>query len=79
MIGIHCLFEKVSDLTICLILSVLGLLFIILGFTVIPVLGVLISIPILLVAYAFFKAHRSKECMLKDQMLKEQKGASSSK
>ena len=61
---ISCYFERISDFAIGLFLLFLGLALTIISFTFIPVLGLFISIPVLVLAVAFMGAKRSKECAL---------------
>jgi hypothetical protein len=43
----------------------------VISFTIIPVLGLLIAIPVLILAVAFLGAKRSKECALVAQRTKD--------
>jgi uncharacterized membrane protein len=43
-------------------LFILGLLFVIMGFTVLPVFGLIIALPLLALSLVFFAAQQSKEC-----------------
>lgn len=61
---ISCYFERISDFAVGLFLLFFGLAFTLIGFTIIPVLGLFIAIPALVLAIAFLGAKRSKECAL---------------
>ena len=61
---ITCYFERISDFAVGLFLLFLGLALTIVSFTIIPVIGLLIAIPVLVLAIAFLGAKRSKECAL---------------
>ncbi len=61
---ISCYFERISDFAVGLFLLFLGLALTIVSFTIIPVIGLLIAIPVLVLAIAFLGAKRSKECAL---------------
>jgi hypothetical protein len=61
---ISCYFERISDFAVGLFLLFLGLALTIVSFTIIPVLGLFIAIPVLLLAIAFLGAKRSRECAL---------------
>jgi hypothetical protein len=61
---ITCYFERISDFAVGLFLLFLGLALTIVSFTIIPVLGLFIAIPVLVLAIAFLGAKRSKECAL---------------
>jgi len=59
---ISCYFERISDFAVGLFLLFLGLALTIVSFTIIPVLGLFIAIPVLVLAVAFLGAKRSNEC-----------------
>ena len=63
-------FERISDFTVGLFLLFLGLALTIVSFTIIPVLGLFIAIPGLVLAIAFLGAKRSKDCALVAQRTK---------
>lgn len=67
---LNCYFERISDLTIGLFLLFVGLALTIVSFTIIPVLGLFIAIPVLVLALAFLGAKRSRECALVAQRAK---------
>jgi hypothetical protein len=64
---ISCYFEKVSDFAVGLFLLFLGLILTVISFTVIPVIGLVIAIPVLFLAVSFLGAKKSKECALVTQ------------
>jgi hypothetical protein len=68
---ISCYFERFSDLTVGLFLLFLGIALTIIGFTIIPILGLIIAVPVLLLAIAFLGAKRSRECALVAQRTKK--------
>jgi hypothetical protein len=57
-----CKLERVSNVTVGLILMGVGLLFVISGITVLPVIGLVIAAPVLVLACVFVAAPRSKAC-----------------
>ena len=59
-----CKLERVSNVAIGLILMGVGLLFSLLGITVLPVIGLLIAAPVLVLAVIFLAAPRSKACAI---------------
>lgn len=61
---ISCYFERISDFAVGLFLLFTGLALTVVSFTIIPVLGLIIAIPVLVLAVAFLGAKRSKECAL---------------
>lgn len=61
---ISCYFERISDVTVGLCLLFTGLALAIISFTIIPVIGLFIAVPVLVLAVAFLGARRSKECAL---------------
>ncbi len=67
---LSCYFERISDFTIGLFLLFLGLALTLISFTIVPVIGLFIAIPVLALAIAFLGARRSKECALVAQRTK---------
>lgn len=59
-----CKLERVSNVTIGFILAGFGLLFSLLGITVLPVIGLLIALPVLIIAGIFLFSPRSKACAI---------------
>jgi hypothetical protein len=59
-----CKLERVSNVTVGLILMTIGLLFSLIGITVLPVIGLLIAIPVLTIAVIFLASPRSKACAI---------------
>jgi hypothetical protein len=59
-----CKLERVSNATVGLILLGVGLLFTLTGITVLPVIGLLIAVPVLVLAVVFLAAPRSKACAI---------------
>lgn len=60
----ECRLERVSNVTIGFILMVVGLFFAGTGVTVLPVIGLLIAVPVLVLAGIFLVAPRSKACSI---------------
>jgi hypothetical protein len=59
-----CRLERVSNVTIGFILMVVGLFFAGTGVTVLPVIGLLIAVPVLVLAGIFLVSPRSKACSI---------------
>ena len=59
-----CKLERISNVTVGLILLGVGLLFTLTGITVLPVIGLLIAAPVLALAVVFLAAPRSKACSI---------------
>jgi hypothetical protein len=59
-----CKFEPVSNVTIGIILMIIGLLFTLIGIVIIPVVGLLIALPVLIIAGVFLASPRSKACAI---------------
>ena len=66
-----CYFERISDFAVGLFLLFTGLALTVVSFTIIPVLGLILAIPVLVLAFAFLGAKRSKECALIAQRTKK--------
>lgn len=67
---LSCYFERISDFSIGLFLLFLGLALTLISFTIVPVIGLFIAIPVLVLAVAFLGAKRSRECALVAQRTK---------
>ena len=61
---LSCHFERISDFGVGLILLIFGSIFTLIGFTVVPVIGLIVAIPMLVLAVSFLGAKKSKECAL---------------
>jgi len=59
-----CFYEKLSKFSIGMILLVFSLAFMISGFTVLPVFGFVIAIPVFLISLYFFRAHLNRDCQI---------------
>ena len=59
-----CKLERVSNVTIGFMLMTFGLLFALIGITVLPVIGLLIAVPVLIIAGVFLASPRSKACAI---------------
>ena len=59
-----CKLERVSNVTVGFFLSIIGFLFTLIGIIVIPVLGLLVAIPVLIIAMIFLASPRSKACAI---------------
>jgi hypothetical protein len=61
---ISCYFEKISDTAVGLFLLFVGLIFTLISFTIVPIIGLVVAIPVLVLAVSFLGAKKSKECAL---------------
>jgi ABC-type phosphate transport system permease subunit len=60
----ECRMERVSNVTVGFILMFVGLLFMITGITVLPIIGLMIAVPVLILAGIFLVSPRSKACAI---------------
>jgi len=60
----RCRFQRVSDVVVGTVLLTLGLGFVAIGLTVLPVAGFVLAAPILAVSVKFFSLPRDRECVL---------------
>ena len=67
---LSCYFEKISDFAVGLFLLFLGLALTVISFSIIPVIGLVVAIPVLILAISFLGAKKSKECALIAQKTK---------
>jgi hypothetical protein len=61
---LSCSFEKISDFGVGLFLLFVGIILTIISISVLPVIGLIVAIPVLALAFAFLGAKKSKECAL---------------
>ncbi len=59
-----CKFERVSNVTIGFFLLIIGAMFTLISIMIIPVIGLLVAIPVLIISGIFLAAPRSKACAL---------------
>ena len=71
MPSLNCRFERLSNFSIGFVLILIGLGFVIIGVTIMPIFGLLIAAPLFIVGFLFIKAHRSEECLIEDKMAEE--------
>lgn len=64
MKALNCIFERVSNFSVGVILLFVGFAFLVISATVLPVVGLIVAIPVLAGSVVFFVAHRSKQCSL---------------
>ena len=67
---IDCKLERVSNAMIGLMLLFAGLVFTILGLTVIPIIGLLFAAAAFVMGFIFVLAPRSKACLLVTQKVR---------
>jgi hypothetical protein len=59
-----CLLERVSHVTVGVLLLLIAAGLSLIGVTVLPLLGLIAAAPVFFLAAYFFKAPRSRECFL---------------
>jgi len=59
-----CIVERFSKLSIGFFFLILSAALVLSGFTVLPVFGIFVALPFLLVSLYFFRAHLNKDCQL---------------
>ena len=60
----NCLFERFSNMSTGFVLLFIGLGLVVVSFTVLPVVGLVLAVPVLIASIVFFIARRSKQCSL---------------
>ena len=70
MKSLDCKLEKVSNAMVGAILLFVGLVFALLGITVIPIIGLLIALAAFVLGVVFLLAPRSESCALVTQKLR---------
>ena len=66
-----CTLERVSNFSVGIVLLVVGILFGITSFMLLPIIGLLIAVPILVLAVIFLSARRSEACALISEKAKK--------
>ena len=66
-----CTYERISDFSIGLILLFVGLVFTFMSFVLLPIVGLVIAVPIIVLSVAFLGARRSKACALLSERTKK--------
>ena len=70
MKSLECKLEKVSNAMVGTILLFVGLVFAMLGITVIPIIGLLLALAAFVLGVVFLLAPRSESCALVTQKLR---------
>lgn len=60
----NCLFEKPVNFAVGAFLFFIGIGFTVIGFTVLPIVGLLVAAPLFGLSFVFFAADKSKECAI---------------
>ena len=60
----ECKIERVSNVTVGFFLSIIGLMFTLIGIMIVPVIGLFVAIPVLIIAGVFLASPRSKACAI---------------
>ena len=68
---LDCKLERLSNTMVGAILFFFGLIFALLGLTIIPVIGLLIAIPVIIMGTIFILAPRSRACSLMTLKVRE--------
>lgn len=58
----RCLPERISKLAVAILLLLAGIGLVVLGFTILPVFGLILAIPFLAFSFYFFRAHLNEKC-----------------
>ena len=65
--NINCLPQTISKLVLAAVFTLFGLGLVIIGLTVLPIIGLLLSLPVFALAFYFFHAHLNRECEIAPQ------------
>ena len=68
---LDCKLERLSNTAVGAIFFFIGLIFTLLGLTIIPVAGLLIAIPVIIMGKIFILAPRSRACTLVTQEVRK--------
>jgi hypothetical protein len=59
-----CKVERISNVTVGFLLLIIGIFFTLIGIMIIPVIGLMVAMPVLLLAFIFLASPRSKTCSI---------------
>ena len=59
-----CKLERFSNFSVGMVLLIVGIIFGITSFALLPILGLIIAVPVLILAVIFLSARRSEACAL---------------
>ena len=68
---LDCKLERVSNAVVGAVLLGIGLVFTLLGLTVIPIIGLLVAVPLGILGIIFVLAPRSKACAIMTEKVRE--------
>ncbi len=57
-----CLVERFTKINLAVFFLVVSIAFLLSGFTVFPIFGIIFSIPVFLLSLFFFRVHLNKNC-----------------
>jgi len=60
----ECKLERVSNVTLGFFLLIIGLMFTLIGIMIVPVIGLFVAIPVLIISGIFLASPRSKACAM---------------
>ena len=60
----ECKIERISNVTLGFFLLIIGLMFTLIGIMIVPVIGLFVAIPVLIIAGVFLASPRSKACAM---------------
>lgn len=58
----NCVPQTISKLTLAVVFTLLGLGAVVVGLTVLPFIGLLLSIPFFGLAFYFYRTHLTRQC-----------------
>lgn len=61
----NCFFERVSALSIGILLLVGAIGFALIGLTVLPVVGLVVAVPVFALSVYFFRVHFNRQCEIR--------------
>ena len=62
-----CLPQRLSMLTLGIIFTILGLGTVVVGITILPVIGLIFAVPLFCIAYYFYHTHLTGHCDIPDR------------
>lgn len=64
---LNCISEAMTKLMLGITFTVMGLGAVAIGLTVLPIIGILMSVPLFGLAFYFYHAHLNRECRIPER------------
>ena len=66
--AIKCLPENITKISLGIFFILMGLGAVVIGLTILPIIGLVLSLPFFYLAYYFIRAHLNRECEISNKV-----------